>query len=281
MGSLTNYGENAAINHIYKSAYTPAPAIFLCLCTADPGETATGAAMNEAADANGYARTAITVGAPGAGSTGRRVTQNADVTFPQASGTWGAISHWAIATTSAHGAGNALAYGSFTTPFSPVSGNTPKVNSGQVWVELYNSTPSTCGMTNVGMDEILNVIFRNTVSFSPANIFLSLATNVLTSSSATSSALNEPPTGDGYRRYKALAANWTTSTSGTLHNSSAFTFASPSAYWSTIVSIAAITATYNSGTVWMYDNANVTNQSVGASDTVVIAAGGYVAGLLD
>jgi len=48
MGSLSNFGENALLNHLTRnSAYTPVATLYLALATANPNETATGASMNE------------------------------------------------------------------------------------------------------------------------------------------------------------------------------------------------------------------------------------------
>src|SRR5690242_4060466 len=111
MGSLSNYGETALVKHIVReTAYSPAATLYLALCTADPGEAATGASMNEIANSNGYARTAITFGAVAS----RRVTQNATVTFPAATGGQGTATHWAVVDSATHGAGNVLAYGALT-----------------------------------------------------------------------------------------------------------------------------------------------------------------------
>ena len=130
MGSLSNYAENALLNHVANTAFTPAATIFVALCTADP--TDTGSPLNEVANTNAYARAAVTFGA----ATSRRVVQSGAVTFPQATGTWGTISHWAIMSTATYGAGDMYAYGNFVTPFAPVNGNTPTIPSAELEVEI-------------------------------------------------------------------------------------------------------------------------------------------------
>src|SRR5438105_15425163 len=127
MGSLSNYGENALLKHLTtEAAYSPATTLYLALATADPTDAATGASMNEVANSGSYARTAIAFGA----AASRRITQNAAVTYPTASGSWGTVSHWAIVDSNTYGSGNVLAYGSFAVAKSIVSGNTPTVASG-------------------------------------------------------------------------------------------------------------------------------------------------------
>src|SRR3954454_7278803 len=127
MGSLSNYGENALLKHITKeAAYSPAATLYLALATADPGEAATGASMNEIANSNSYARTAIAFGA----AASRRVTQSGAVTFPTASGSWGTVTHWAVLDSATHGAGNVLATGAFAVAKAVVLNNTPSIASG-------------------------------------------------------------------------------------------------------------------------------------------------------
>ena len=161
-GSLSNYGENAWMGHLFGSAYTPASTIYLALATSDPGETATGASMNEVANSNGYARKAITFAA----ASSRAVAQNATVTFDQASGSWGTVTHYAIVDSGTHGAGNVLAYGAFSSSFSPVSGNTASVASGQVTVTI--SASSGEGFTSYLVHKMLDLMFRNTAYSQPA-----------------------------------------------------------------------------------------------------------------
>ena len=125
MGSLTDYAENRALNQFFNSSQAVGGTVYMVLCTADPTDAATGASCSEVANANNYARKTITFGAPSS----RRVTQNAQVDFNQASGAWGTVSHWAISDSATWGAGNILAHGAFTSSFSPVSGNTPRMKA--------------------------------------------------------------------------------------------------------------------------------------------------------
>ncbi len=55
MGSLSNYAEDAWINHLVGTAYTQPATVYLALATADPTDAATGASCNECANANNYA----------------------------------------------------------------------------------------------------------------------------------------------------------------------------------------------------------------------------------
>ena len=128
MGSLSDYAENRILNHLFNASQAVGSTVYIALCTQIPTDSSTGAACDEVANANGYARKAISFGAPAS----RRVTQDAQVDFDTASGAWGTVRGWVIVDSGTWGAGNVLAHGSFSAEFSPVLGNTPRIASGQV-----------------------------------------------------------------------------------------------------------------------------------------------------
>lgn len=264
MGSLSNYAENALVNHICRnSAYTPAATLYLALATADPTDAATGASMNEVANTGNYARTAITFGA----AASRRVTQSGAVTFPQASGAWGTVTHWAIVDSATHGAGNVLASGAFGTSRSPVAGNTPSVASGEVYVEITAST----GLSNYAANSFLDRMFRNQAFTVSAN-YIGLATATLSDSTTTPTE----PSGNAYAR-TVINANgggspaWGTVSGGAVSNGADVTLPTPTGSWGTIVA-AFVADAVSAGNVLFYDNALV-DQAVAASDTVRFLTG--------
>lgn len=262
MGSLSNYGENAVIGHMCGTAYSPVATVYLALATSDPGETATGASMNEVANSGSYARTAISFSA----AASRRVTQTGAVTFPQATGSWGTVSHWAIVDSATYGAGNVLASGAFGTSKAIVSGNTPSVATTVIYVEITAST----GMTNYFVLAFLNLMFRNTAFTQPAT-YLALST---TAPADDGSSITEP-SGSGYARLLVNKAggstpNWNTVSSGATDNEDVLTMASATGSWGTIDYAVWFDAS-TSGNALAYGN--VTNQAVGDGDTVSVAAG--------
>lgn len=109
MGSLSNFAENALLNHICNTAFTPAATLFVALCTADPTDAGTGASMGEVTNSNAYARASVVFGAAAT----RRVVQSGAVSFPQATGPWGNVTHWAIVDSATYGAGNMLSVRQF------------------------------------------------------------------------------------------------------------------------------------------------------------------------
>lgn len=265
MGSLTNYGENALVGHLCGAAYTPAATVYLALCTADPGETATGASMSEVANSGSYARVAITFGAAAT----RRVTQSGAVNFAPATGSWGTVSHWALVDSATHGAGNALAYGALGTSKSVVSGNTPSVPTADVWVEISASAGGR-GWTNTLVHALLNLMFRNVAYAQPATYL-----GVTTTTSSDSAAGTEA-SGGSYARLlinKAGGASpaWAVVSGGATSLNQTTSLVPATGSWGTVVSSAIYDAA-SAGNMLAYDN-NTVDQAVGSGDTWQYASG--------
>ena len=81
---MSNYLEDALINGTIRgTSYTAPTTVYVGLCTSDPTDANTGTEVS----GGSYARTAVTFAAPSNGVT----TNNADVTFTQATGSWGTV----------------------------------------------------------------------------------------------------------------------------------------------------------------------------------------------
>lgn len=261
MGSLTNYGENAFVSHLTGTSYTPAATLYLCLCTADPTDAATGASMNEVANANNYSREAITFGA----ASGRTITQSGTVTFDQFSGGSQTASHWAITDSATHGAGNALAYGAFDTGKNLVSGSTPSVASAEVDVTINTGAFITAFVTLM-----LDKMFRNQTYNQPAT-YVGLVTTT-----SSDSAGGTEVSGGSYARVLVNKAGgsspkWSSPSSGVTDNADAVSFTNPSGSWGTVVGTVIYDAS-SSGNALAYDN-STTDQAITSGDTVQFAAG--------
>lgn len=89
MAEMSNYLENALINAVLRNtSYTSPTTVYLALYTSDPTDADTGTEVS----GNAYARQAITFGSPSNGVT----TNTAAIEFPQATGSWGTVTHVAI-----------------------------------------------------------------------------------------------------------------------------------------------------------------------------------------
>lgn len=272
MGSLTNYAENAVLEHLTReTAYTPAATLYLALCTGDPGETATGASCNECSNSgNSYARAAITFGA----ATSRAIANSGLISFTTLTGSAGTASHFAICDSGTYGAGNVLAYGQFTESKTLVSGNTPTVAIGEISISIVSGT-----LSNYAANGMLDRMFRNQAFTISANA-LGLATATL-SDSTTGSTVTEVTNSNAYARLALNAAggsqpSWASAGSvNTTSNANQWTMPTPSGSWGTVVAaFIADNASHASGNILLYDN-GITDQAVGTDDVVYYATGQF------
>lgn len=274
MGSLSNYAENELLDHLFNAAYPSPAAVYLALCTADPTDAGTGASMNEAADANGYARTAIVFSAPGS----RAIIQNGDVDFPEASGAWGTITHWAILDGNTHGAGNMLAHGAFASSFAPVSGNTPTVATTEITISII-ATATGAGFTDWAVHGLLNLMFRNTAFATTADdTFVLLMTATADDQDVDTDDLTECAAANGYAREEVNAnggssPTWDLAADGVVDNTQAIVMGPPSGSWGLVVAMAICDALSGTANVICYDNANIVDQTPVDADTVQFAIG--------
>lgn len=261
MGTLTNYAELKIIDHLLGTAYTPPSTIYVALCTADPGEAATGASMSEVANSNGYARAAITFGA----AASRVVTQSALLTMAQATGAYSAT-HWALVDSATHGAGNALAYGALDQTISVVATDTPKIASGQIHVDFTAGFIST-----YAANKMLDLMFRNVAYTAPATYVTIVTTN------SSDTAVGTEPSGNGFAR-KLVNPNggssptWDLASAGASSNTHTIVLGPPSGGgWGTPVGTAIMDAS-TSGNLLLYAN-GLSSSAINDGDDVEYAAG--------
>ena len=219
MGKLSIYAENKWLDNVLKTAvFTPPADIYLSLHTADPTEDGSGA---ECADANNYSRTLISGAgvAFGTAAAARVISNDALITCPTASGSWGTVGWWGIWDSGTWGAGNLLAYGAFAVAKAVGSGQTPKVAIGEIDISV--PTHTTYGMTTVCANEMLDTTFLDgDAGYVPANVYLALATGA---SNDAGSQTNESA-GSNYARelinaeFDAAAASVTANTAAILHS---------------------------------------------------------------
>ena len=126
MAEMSNYLENALINGTLRATTYTAPAtVYVSLHSADPGD----GGGNEISGGS-YARKAVTFGAPSNGVS----TNSADVTFDQATGSWGTITH--IGIQDALTSGNLLYHTPLTTSKTIDTDDVFRIVSGQLSVTL-------------------------------------------------------------------------------------------------------------------------------------------------
>jgi hypothetical protein len=127
MAEMSNYLENALINATLRNtSYTSPATVYVSLHTADPTDAGTGTEVS----GGSYARKSATFAAPSNGVS----ASSADVTFDQATGSWGTITH--IGIWDAESTGNMLYHTPLTTSKTIDSGDIFKIASGSLTVTL-------------------------------------------------------------------------------------------------------------------------------------------------
>lgn len=149
MGSMSNYLENKLVDFLFRGvSYTAPAAIAIALCTTAPTDTSTGATIVEVPNSASYARVALSpstsnwrdtaggTAGTSAGTTGT-TSNNATITFPTSSGSWGTVTHFAVVDSATWGAGNVLFWGAIGASVNVTgSGFTLSFSAGQLSVQL-------------------------------------------------------------------------------------------------------------------------------------------------
>ena len=127
MAEMSNHLENALINATLRATTFTSPAtVYVSLHTADPTDAGTGTEVS----GGSQARQSATFAAPSNGAS----ATNADITFPQATGNWGTVSHigiWDSLTT-----GNLLYHTQLDASKTIDTGDIFKIASGSLTVTL-------------------------------------------------------------------------------------------------------------------------------------------------
>ena len=111
--AVSNYLATALLNQVFRNTnYTRPTTVYAALYTSNP----TGADTGTEVAGGGYARQAITFGAPALLSGKMTIKNTVDIAFPVASADWGAVTH--IGIRDALTGGNLLYYGTLDNPRS-------------------------------------------------------------------------------------------------------------------------------------------------------------------
>lgn len=255
MGTFSNYAEEKLLNHALKNTEFTVPSnIYVALSTADPGET--GGTIAEPSG-NNYARVQCNTWDAAAS---RASANTGAITFPQASGSWGTITHFAIFDHIT--AGNFLGSGELTLSKAIVSGNIPSFAAGDFDISL-----TTGGISDYLAEALIDHILKTTAYTQPTHIYVGLSTADPTDDG---SGLAEP-SGDNYSR--VLCDDWDNWDTGVVDNTNAITMPTASGNWGTI----AYTALFDADTAgnMLFYGAVSPSQAVTANDYMEWAAGGF------
>ena len=127
MSALSNYLENALINAVLNNtSYTSPTTTYVGLFTSDPTDAGSGTEVS----GGSYARKAASFSAASEGNS----TNDADITFDQATANWGTVTHFGLFDAST--TGNLLFHGALTSSKAIESGDIFKIASGNLSITL-------------------------------------------------------------------------------------------------------------------------------------------------
>ena len=124
MSDKSDFHKDRIVNLLRAVNITAPVSVFVALSTTLINDDGTG--ITEPV-ANGYARTAVVFDAPALG-----ISNNQLVTFPQATGSWGTLTHFAIYDAST--GGNLLYHDSLTAPLAVGNLDTARFQPGDLTV---------------------------------------------------------------------------------------------------------------------------------------------------
>lgn len=255
MGSWSNDLEIDLLDHVLgNTSMSQFTNLYLALSTADLTEDGSGLAEPAA---GAYARTLCNSWGLAAA---RTISNDAAITFPQATAGWGTIAYWGIY--SASSGGTLIAYGDFTTSKVVATGNTPKVNIGDLDV-----TGNAGAMSTYLVNALLDHVFKNTSFTQPATLAIALST---ANPGDSESGLAEP-SGNNYAR--KTHASWDSAASGATENTGVITFNTATGSWGTITyHCICDSATTGGGNILLYGVLD-SSQPVTTDDVVEYADG--------
>jgi hypothetical protein len=129
MSAASDYLEDALLNHVFRNtAMTSPTTVYAALFTANTGLESN----SPSAEVSGgsYARVSVTFNAPSGGV----VDNSGAITFPEATGSWGTVTH--VAVMDASSAGNVLVWGALSASRDIQSGDTFEIATGDLDVSL-------------------------------------------------------------------------------------------------------------------------------------------------
>jgi len=254
-GSLSDALELELLDHVLKTGAYSVPAnIYVALSTANPTDAGTGIAE----PSDGYARVVMNSWDAAAS----RATENTNqITFAQASGDWGTITHWAIF--DAITDGNFLAHGDFTASKTCPIGTNLYVAAGDIDVVF-----SANGICDTLANKLLDHVFKTTSYTPETNLYVGLFT---TSPTDTGAAGTECADGAYAREIMNV---WDVASAGASENTNAITFTTATASWGTVTHFCILNhLTTLSAAVALIWGTVDPNRVIGIDDVAEYAAG--------
>ncbi len=256
MGSLSDYTENALLDHLTgETSYTQPTNLYVALSTADPLDSGSG--LTEPSG-NGYARELIN----NWDSASSRTIQNTDIiSFTEATGSWGVLTHFAILDNSS--GGNMIAHGSLSISQTIADGDNASFQAGDIDVSWQAG-----GLSNYAANATLDHVFKNTIFTFPTSVYIALTT-VNVTDSMTGSTITEP--GDTYARVDKVGA-FDVASGGSTSNTAEIAYVTATGSWGTLIHVALCDA-LTAGNILLHSSLTL-SKAIGVSDTAKFAASG-------
>lgn len=129
MSSLSDYLENKLALQLFNAtAYTTPATMYAALHTSNPADDDSGTEVS----GNGYARVAITTNDTNWTVTDDTAENATAITFPEATGSQGTVTHWGLYDASS--SGNLLYHGALGSSKAIASGQTPAILPGAITI---------------------------------------------------------------------------------------------------------------------------------------------------
>ncbi len=128
MSGKSDYLENKLLDHVFGNAAYTQPTVYVGLWTATLGDSSTGSTAGEVSG-GGYAR-AATAAADWSAAAAGQLDNATDLTFPEATESWGTVTD--VAFLDASTLGNILYYSALSSSKKIEIGDTPKFAAGSV-----------------------------------------------------------------------------------------------------------------------------------------------------
>jgi len=217
-GSISDFLELELLDHVLKentAAYTAPADLYFALCTADPTDAGTGATITEVPHASGYVR--VLKGGTNQSTNwnaaaARAATNNGAVTWPEASGSWGTITHWALLDSITDGAGNMIAHGDFSGGVAINSGDTASIADAACSIQAV-----TGSMSDYLANSLLDHMTGRAAFTSPAILSVALATAAIVDAD-TGALMDEVVNANGYARVALTSTTFDVAVAGATQN---------------------------------------------------------------
>lgn len=257
MGGISDWLELELLDHVLMTGDYPVPTdIYVAMFVGDPLDTGAGGA--EVAGGS-YARVVCNSWDVAAA----RATENSiAITYPEATGSWGTVTHWALY--DAITGGNFLAHGSLAASKTIGPGDNSEFAVGDIDISINSGA-----FSDYLADKLLDHVLKTAAYTSPTAIYVALCdTTVVDGDTGTS--ISEPAGGSYARKQNDT---WDVASAGASQNTGVMTFVQASASWGTITDVCLVDA-LTLGNVLIYAVLDAA-RAIGNLDTAEWAAGAF------